>query len=122
MKNQSSRDIRSRERMEARSRAPRPVALSIEALSDSLAPQTTISAVQRVWPDVAGDLIAAQCEPTSERGGVVTVTCSSAVWAQELDLLSGDLIERLNAVLEGQLVTALRCQSGQARKWPEKSR
>jgi predicted nucleic acid-binding Zn ribbon protein len=105
-----------------RSRVPRPAAFAIEALSDSLAPQTPISAVQRAWPDVAGDLIAAQCEPTSERGGVVTVTCSSAVWAQELDLLSADLIERLNAALDGQLVTALRCQSGQARKWPEKAR
>jgi predicted nucleic acid-binding Zn ribbon protein len=102
--------------------APRPAAFAIDALSDSLAPQTTISAVQRVWPEVAGELIAAQCEPTFERGGVVTVTCSSAVWAQELDLLSSDLIERLNGLLEGQLVTALRCQSGQARKWPDKAR
>lgn len=102
--------------------APRQASLAIDALSDSLAPQTTISAVQRVWPEVAGKLIAAQCEPAFERGGVVTVTCSSAVWAQELDLLSSDLIERLNAVLEGQLVTALRCQSGQARKWPERAR
>jgi predicted nucleic acid-binding Zn ribbon protein len=105
-----------------RSRVPRPAAVAIDALSDSLAPQTTISAVQRAWTDVAGDLIAAECEPTSERGGVVTVTCSSAVWAQELDLLSSELIERLNAVLEGQLVTALRCQSGHARKWPESAR
>lgn len=102
--------------------APRPAALAIDALSDSLAPQTPISSVQRAWPDIAGELIAAQCTPTSERGGVVTVTCSSAVWAQELDLLSGELIERLNTVLEGQVVTALRCQSGQSRKWPEKAR
>lgn len=102
--------------------APRPAGIAIDALSESLAPQTTLSSVQRVWADVAGELIAAQSEPTSERGGVVTITCSSAVWAQELDLLSGDLIERLNAVLEGQSVTSLRCQSGRARKWPEKPR
>jgi predicted nucleic acid-binding Zn ribbon protein len=102
--------------------APRPAGIAITELSDRLAPQTAISRIQRAWPDVAGDLIAAQCEPTSERSGVVTMTCSSAVWAQELDLLSSDLIERLNEALEAPLVTSLRCQSGQARKWPEKAR
>jgi predicted nucleic acid-binding Zn ribbon protein len=105
-----------------RRRAPRPASLAVTVLSDSLAPQTAISRVQRVWADVAGELIAAQCEPTSERSGVVTVTCASAVWAQELDLLSADLIERLNAELQAPLVTALRCQPGQARKWPEARR
>ena len=44
--------------------------------------------------------MAAEASPTSERGGVVTVTCRSAVWAQELDLLGRDLTTRLNAALE----------------------
>jgi predicted nucleic acid-binding Zn ribbon protein len=49
---------------------------------------------------VAGDAIVAQAEPVSEREGVVTVACRSATWAQELDLLQADILERLNEALE----------------------
>lgn len=104
-----------------RSRNPRSAAHAIEALADSLAPQTPLSRVQRAWNDAVGELIAQQCQPTYERAGIVTVTCSSAVWAQELDLLGADLIVRLNEALGAPLVTALRCQSAQARKWPERA-
>ena len=37
----------------------------------------------------------------SEPAGTVGVACSSAVWAQELELLAPDLPERLNAALGG---------------------
>jgi hypothetical protein len=46
---------------------------------------------------VAGAAVAAEAAPVGERGGLVTVACRSATWAQELDLLQLDLIERLNA-------------------------
>lgn len=103
-----------------RSRAPRSATHAIEALADSLAPQTPLARVQRVWSEAAGEVIAQQSAPTSERAGVVTVTCSSAVWAQELDLLGADLIARLNEALGAPVVVALRCQAAQARKWPER--
>jgi hypothetical protein len=35
----------------------------------------------------------------AERDGLVTVACRSATWAQELDLLQTELIERLNGAL-----------------------
>jgi hypothetical protein len=35
----------------------------------------------------------------AERDGVVTIACRSATWAQELDLLQPELIERLNGAL-----------------------
>ena len=35
----------------------------------------------------------------SERDGLVTIACRSAVWAQELDLLGPDLVARLNRAL-----------------------
>lgn len=66
---------------------------------DDAAPATVLAHVQRCWPEVAGARVAAESEPRSERGRVVTVACSSAVWAQELTLLSTDLLERLNASL-----------------------
>ena len=68
-----------------RRRTPRPASDAIRDLADRLAPATTLAAVQRAWPEAAGEAFAAQSEPTGEAGGVVTVTCSSAVWAQELE-------------------------------------
>jgi predicted nucleic acid-binding Zn ribbon protein len=47
--------------------------------------------------------VAAQAEPVAERDAVVTVACRSATWAQELDLLQPDLLERINAALSAEL-------------------
>ena len=40
--------------------------------------------------------IARHSEPASEQAGIVTVRCSSAVWAAELTMMSRQLLERLN--------------------------
>ena len=89
--------------------APRPLAASVTALADALAPATPLGRVQRVWAETVGDAVAREAEPVSERGGVVTVACRSAVWAQELDLLAPDVIERLNQALGDAVVAQLRC-------------
>ena len=99
---------------------PRPLSHAIAALADRLAPQTTLAEVQRVWPDAVGEVIAAQAEPTREREGVLTITCSSAVWAQELDLMGPDLADRINAAAGAGLVSSLRCSSAPARGWAER--
>jgi predicted nucleic acid-binding Zn ribbon protein len=95
---------------------PRPLAHAIAALADRLAPQTTLAAVQRVWPEAVGTVIAAQAEPSTERDGVLGVTCSSAVWAQELDLMGPELVGRLNAALGAEALSALRCSSAPAKE------
>jgi predicted nucleic acid-binding Zn ribbon protein len=100
-----------------RRREPRPLGHAIAALADQLAPQTLLADVQRVWAHAVGDLVAAQAEPTGERDGVLVVTCSSAVWAQELDLMAPDLIGRLNGLLGAGEVRAMRCQAVSARGW-----
>ena len=100
-----------------RRREPRAVGPAISALAERLAPQTLLADVQRVWPQAVGELVAAQAEPTGEREGVLVVTCSSAVWAQELDLMAPDLITRLNGLLNSGSVRALRCQAVSARGW-----
>ena len=89
--------------------APRPLAGAVEALAAGLQPSTPLGAVQRVWHDVAGDVIAAEAQPVAERRGVVTVSCRSAVWAQELDLMGADLVARLNAAIGEEVVRSLRC-------------
>ncbi len=62
-------------------------------------PQTLLARVQAVWIQSVGPAVAAESEPLSEREGTVLVACSSAVWAQELDLLEVELRERLNKAL-----------------------
>ena len=81
--------------------APRRLDAALAELTERLAPATTLARVQSGWPDAVGELIAAEAEPVSERDGVITVACRSAVWAQELDLLAPDLVERLNGLLGG---------------------
>jgi predicted nucleic acid-binding Zn ribbon protein len=100
-----------------RRREPRPLGLAVAALAERLAPQTLLAEVQVVWADAVGEVVAAQAEPTGERDGVLVVTCSSAVWAQELDLMAPDLIARLNGLLERGAVRSLRCQAVSARGW-----
>nr|MDQ3934969.1 DUF721 domain-containing protein [Actinomycetota bacterium] len=78
-----------------------PLASVLPALVEELEPPTTLAHVQRVWAEVAGPAIAREAEPVSERSGVLSVACRSAVWAQEIELMSADLVERLNAALKG---------------------
>ena len=83
-----------------RRRAPRRLGDALGAVRAESAPATPLAAVQSAWPGAAGEAVAAQAEPVSERGGVITVACRSATWAQELDLLGPQLLERVNAALE----------------------
>lgn len=91
-----------------RRRAPRPLAEALGALQASLAPATLLAEVQRVWPEVAGEAIAREARPEHERDGTVTVACSAAAWAQELELMAPLLIERLNAAVRRGEVRRLR--------------
>jgi predicted nucleic acid-binding Zn ribbon protein len=98
-----------------RRRGPRPVGLALDAVTDALAPATLLAEVQRVWPQVAGERFARAAEPVSERDGVLTVACESAVWAQELDLLSERVIAALNEALGKPAVRRLRPQAAPPR-------
>ena len=80
---------------------PRSLAAALEEVRTEVAPQTLLAAVQEAWPDAAGALAAAQGDPVSEQRGVVTVACRSATWAQELDLMSPVLLEKLRETLAG---------------------
>ncbi len=79
-------------------------------------PHGLLAEVQAVWSEVAGAALADSARPVSEREGIVTVACESAVWAQELDLLASDLCARLNARLTQGAVARLRFIVGSAPK------
>lgn len=90
-------------------RSPRSLGVAIGRVRDELAPQTLLAEVQQVWPGAVGKMIASEAQPTAERGGVLTVSCSASVWAQELDLMAPQLLERLNQALSRGRVHGLRC-------------
>jgi predicted nucleic acid-binding Zn ribbon protein len=96
-----------------RRRAPRPLSHALAGLTATLAPPTTLARVQACWADVLGETLAGECTPVSERDGVVTVTCRSAVWSQELSMMAGELSGRLNEALGGPAVAELRFRVGQ---------
>ncbi len=90
-------------------RGPRPLGHAFDVLLGEVAPQTLLAEVQRLWNDAVGGAIAAEAQPTGERGGVVIVSCSASVWAQELDLMAPAIIERVNALLGAGRIVRLRC-------------
>ncbi len=93
-------------------RAPRPFAQALADFTGKLAPQSTLARVQGVWEGVVGPAVAGACRPTAEREGVLTVTCSEAVWSQELQLMGEGVVERLNAALGSPLLKRLKCRTG----------
>lgn len=92
--------------------APRPIATALERFTGTLAPASTLARVQEAWERTAGPAIAASARPVAERDGVLTITCVAAVWAQELDLMSAELVRRLNDALGCERIRELRCRTG----------
>jgi predicted nucleic acid-binding Zn ribbon protein len=87
-----------------RRRTPRPLGEVLDAAVGRVEPATTLAAVQRVWAGAVGEAIAVHAAPVSERDGVVTVACESSTWAQELDLLGGQIAEQVRAELPENVV------------------
>jgi predicted nucleic acid-binding Zn ribbon protein len=100
----------------SRRRAPRPASTALRAALDRAAPKTPLAALQLVWPEVVGERIAAVASPIGERGGEATVSCADSVWAQELDLMQGQLLERLKDRLGEHAPKSLRFRAQDARE------
>lgn len=83
--------------------------MALDGIRDELEPDSLLADVQRVWRDAVGLAIAQEAQPTGERAGVVTVSCSASVWAQELDLMAPAILGRLNQLLRSGRITRLRC-------------
>ena len=98
--------------------APRDLGLALERAVARAEPQTPLTRLQRVWAPAVGEAVAPHATPTAmSADGVVTVTCDAAVWAQEVDLLSYEVMQRLNAELGSNTVRELRCRSTEAAGW-----
>ncbi len=97
--------------------APRPAKDVLAGLVAGLQPASLLAEVQRVWPEAVGPALAGHATPTAAVNGVVSVTCESAVWAQELTLMAGELTALLNARIGPAAVRELRCSAAPGRSW-----
>jgi predicted nucleic acid-binding Zn ribbon protein len=91
-----------------RRRAPRQASAAIRLARERAAPKTGLAAVQASWVATVGERVAAAATPVSERAGTLTIECVDGVWAEELDLMQGQLLERLRAELGDRAPAALR--------------
>lgn len=60
------------------------------------------------WARAAGEQVAGGAHPRNFSRGILTVECTSSVWANELTYLSGDILRRMDAVLPDHPVKRLR--------------
>jgi predicted nucleic acid-binding Zn ribbon protein len=93
-------------------RAPRQAGEAFRVARDRAAPKTGLAAVQAAWTEALGERLAAVATPVSERTGTLTVECTDGVWAQELDLMQDQLLERLREVLGERAPQALKFRVG----------
>jgi predicted nucleic acid-binding Zn ribbon protein len=75
---------------------------------EQAAPKTGLAAVQAAWEEALGERLATVATPVLERAGTLTVDCTDGVWAQELDLMQEQLLERLREVLGERAPEALK--------------
>ena len=71
-----------------------------------------VGTVWRKWLDLVGPDVAAHCEPTSLRSGVLRIRADSPVWAHEVGYLAEEIKGRVNGVLGRDAVTEVRIWSG----------
>jgi predicted nucleic acid-binding Zn ribbon protein len=92
--------------------APRTLGAAISELAERLAPTTPLARVQWCWAELAVALpVAAEGRPSAMRDGVLTVRCGASVYAQELQLMSGELVAAINGSLGEEAVRELRVRS-----------
>ena len=92
----------------SRRRSPRPATAALRAALEGAAPKTRLAAVQASWAEAVGARLSAVAEPVSERSGTVSVRCVDPVWAEELELMQEQLLERLRERLGEQAPKSLR--------------
>lgn len=90
-------------------RSPQRLSEAVAELARRLAPETVLGEVLSAWREVVGSTVAERARPVSERAGVLTISCESSVWAQELDLMGDVICERLNERLAAGRIARLRC-------------
>lgn len=87
----------------------RKISGAISRLAAEIAPTDPLAQIAAQWPSVVGDAISRESKPESISASTLTISCSSSVWAQELELLSRSIIKSLGEQLPQVPIDKLRC-------------
>jgi hypothetical protein len=76
-------------------------------------------AIRHRWRELVGEQLAARTEPGSLRGGLLTVVVASAAWLNELAMLRGSIVRKINELFGHGTVTAIRLVAGRVSPAPD---
>jgi hypothetical protein len=93
-----------------RARAPELVGTLLDRARTATARRAGVALDRETWGEVVGERVARRTKPGSIRDGTLTVVVESPVWAQELSLLSADIIAALTR--RGLQLQAIRFRIG----------
>ncbi len=80
-----------------------------EVVSDlNLGHKLKLSLIFNHWENIVGAQISKKAKPRTLREGILFVSVANSTWANELDLMSGQLVERINSYLGKNLVKGIR--------------
>jgi predicted nucleic acid-binding Zn ribbon protein len=96
-----------------RSSLPRPLREILNPAVERLATSERARAFV-AWTRAAGAPVAGAARPTAFFNGMLTIECSSSVWANELTYLGMQILARMEEVAPGQPVKRLRFVVGRA--------
>ena len=72
------------------------------------APRVRESLALAYWPRAVGEMAAAATKPESVRDGLLIVRTKNSVWSHELTFYKVKIIENLNRMLEGRVITDIK--------------
>lgn len=83
----------------------KPVASMIEEVLDSHGVREQVERMRalEVWPEVAGEALAAIARAVAVDESALIVEVRTSAWLMELNMMKGDLLDRVNAQVEAPL-------------------
>jgi len=68
--------------------------------------------IRRIWPEIAGEVLAGRSEPAAVNAGRLIVYVTSNAWLSEFQYIKQDILERLQAAVPGARVSELVVKIG----------
>jgi predicted nucleic acid-binding Zn ribbon protein len=69
--------------------------------------QLDLELIQRFWPDLVGDQLAAATKITALQGSTVVLNVPDLIWRKQLMRMKRPLLQKVNAFWDGQKITEI---------------
>lgn len=67
-----------------------------------------VSSIFNHWTEIVGEQIGKKSKPQSLRGNTLQISVTSSTWANELNLMSRTLIDKINKYVGAEVVEKIR--------------